>query len=147
VFADVQVTSCYGFHSTSIDADWTVARRAGRGSVRATVLFPTWGRQVTIEALTRDGRSVPLARGAPPQPLRGLAGFRLHADHGAYRVTLRRAARGAARLVAARFQRADPRGGPTLALDLSTLGRGRRALSVRISPSVSGGNLDGSGGA
>ncbi len=134
----VRVSSDYAFHNRSIDGSWTVRRPKGKGRVQPRVLFPTWGRKVRIEAQLRSGRAVRLTRGHPLQ-LSGVRSFRLVGDRGVYRVGFRRPVSGTTQIYGARRQKANPLGGPTLALVLAPLKHGRRDLAVTITPTGSGG--------
>jgi hypothetical protein len=133
----VFVTSAYDFRDRSIGAAWTIRNRRA-ATVRPLVTFPTWGRRVRIQAVTHSGRTLRV-RGGQRLPLRKIAFFRLRGENGVYTVRLPSGTRGSTRLFAARRQKANPRGGPTLALALPPLGRGSRHLSVTITPSGSGG--------
>jgi hypothetical protein len=138
--AGATVRSSYAFRRDFISAHWTVRRNGGTGRDRVRVTFPTSGRRgVQIEALLRDGSTVSLTHGLKPE-LRGVREFRLHSEYGSYRVQLLGHPWGTSDLIARQYQRANPRGGPTLVLELPPVGpHGSRDLRVRIIPSASGG--------
>jgi hypothetical protein len=138
----VQVSSRYRFRSSFIQAGWTVVRSGGGGSGldRVRITFPTSARTgAVIEAVRRDGTTVVLTQGARPR-LADVREFRLRSSYGSYVVQLLGHPTGTLDVLARRPQRANPRGGPTLALELPAVGPGgRRRLTVRIVPSSDGG--------
>jgi hypothetical protein len=133
------VRSSYAFRRNFIAAHWTVRRTGGTGRHRVRVTFPTSGRNgVVIEALLRDGTTV-LADGLKPE-LRSVREFRLRSAYGSYTVQLLGHPSGTSDVLARRWERANPRGGPTLVFELPPVGpKGRRDLRVRIVPSSGGG--------
>jgi hypothetical protein len=139
-----RVRSSYRFRRDAIGVRWRVTRTGGTSAQRVRVLFPTSGRKaVVIEALLRDGRTVVLTDGARP-PLARVREFRLRSAYGSYVVELDGRPTGTTDVLARRHDRANPRGGPTLALELPRIRTegGVRELSVRIVPSQGGGVVD-----
>jgi hypothetical protein len=138
--AGATVRSSYAFRRNFISARWTVSRKGGTGRARVRVTFPTSApKGAVIEALLRDGTTVRLTDGLHPE-LAGVREFRLRSEYGSYVVQLLGRPTGTSAVLARRWQRANPRGGPTLALELPALGsKGRRELRVRIVPSSGGG--------
>jgi hypothetical protein len=139
--AGVRVTTGHRFRRNSIDAHWTITRSGGTGTDRVRVLFPTSGRTgVVIEATLRNGKHVTLTGGGARPRLADVREFLLRSAYGSYTVLLRGRPTGTTQVMHRVWQRANPRGGPTLALELPAMGpKGRRELSVRILPHSSGG--------
>ncbi len=153
----VRARSAYDFHERSIDVRWSFARtdlpelkaktREGRRKARrrpvrpdaVTVQLPVSGRQATIGALLRTGVGVPLVPGGRSVDLADVKRFYLRASYGSYRVEVPAGARGTTRVLAARYQRSNPRGGPTLQLQLPALRRAPLSLGLRIVPQADGG--------
>ena len=90
-----------------------------------------------FEAVLRGGRD--RARHEPASTPPACASSALRGEYGAYRVALPRRTAGRVRIFAARRQKANPRGGPTLAIQLPAFKRGTRRLAVTLVPSGSGG--------
>lgn len=132
----VSVTSSYDFRDRSIGARWTIRRPHARRVARAAVLFPTWGKLTRLEAVLRGGRTVVARDGLDTARVRF---FRLRGEYGAYRVMLPARTAGRVRIFPARRQKANPRGGPTLAVQLPGFTRGTRQLAVTLVPTGSGG--------
>jgi len=134
------VRSSYAFRRNSIGAHWTVSRKGGTGTHRVRFTFPTSARAgAVIEALLRDGTTVRLTDGVDPD-LAGVREFRLHSAYGSYVVQLLGHPTGRSDVLRRRYEKANPRGGPTLVLELPPIGpKGRRDLRVRIVPSSGGG--------
>jgi hypothetical protein len=138
----VRVTTSNQFHRNSIRSSWTITRRSGRGTRRVRVMFPTSGRDaVAIEARLRDGKTVRLRPGTHVA-LGTVRRFVLRSAYGSYIVDLRGRPVGSTSVFRRVWQKANPRGGPTLALELAALHRGTRRLSVDIVPSSGGGTKD-----
>jgi hypothetical protein len=134
--AGATVRSSYAFRRNFISAHWTVTRKGGTGRHRVRVTFPTSARSgAVIEALLRDGTTVRLTDGSKPE-LAGVREFRLRSDYGSYVVELIGNPAGTSGVLGRHWQRANPRGGPTLVLELPPVGpKGRRDLHVRMVPS------------
>lgn len=138
----MRATSRYRFGARSIRARWTVARadvrrrseRRGKSQparpYRVQLSFPTSGVGATVAAVRRDGRRVVLSAGGRSLRLSGVRAFDLQSASGGYRVGLAAGTRGRAGVHAAARQRANPRGGPTLELELPPLRR--RSVDVRV---------------
>jgi hypothetical protein len=139
--AGARVTTEHRFRRNSITAHWTITRSGGSGTDRARVLFPTSGRTgVVIEATLRGGRQVTLTDGGARPRLSDVREFLLRSAYGSYTVQLLGRPVGTTQVMHRVWQRANPRGGPTLALELPNMGtKSRRELSVRIIPHSSGG--------
>jgi hypothetical protein len=138
----VTVRTAHRFRRNTIATRWTVKRRGGKGRHRVRVMFPTSGRRsVVIEARLRDGRTVGVTGVVRPR-LRDVRSFRLRSAYGSYVVQLVGRPEGRVDVLGRRYERANPRGGPTLALELPTMGpKAKRALEVRIVPSNGGGTV------
>ncbi len=132
----ITVTSAYTFHNRGIDAAWTINRRKAKHGARPIVLFPSWGKVTRLEAVLRNGKTVVAAHGLQ---LAGVRAFRIRGEYGSYRVSIPVNTVGTVRVFAARWQKANPRGGPTLGLQLPAFKRGSRHLAVTIVPSANGG--------
>lgn len=148
----VRATSRYSFGARSIQAHWTFTRthlpesraktrkarrKARREPVRpyrVRLQFPTSGRNAVIGALLRGGGGVALRPGGPGVHLRNVRLFHLRGAYGSYRVQLRSSARGVTSVRSAVWQRANPRGGPTLQLELPPLRRKRLDFRVTLVP-------------
>lgn len=148
----VRATSRYSFGERSIYAHWTFTRtnlpesraktrkgrrRARRRPVRpyrVRLQLPTSGRNAVIGALLRSGSGVALTPDGPSVRLHDVRRFHLRGSYGSYRVQLHSGARGATSVRSAVWQRANPRGGPTLQLELPPLRRQRLDFRVKIVP-------------
>ncbi len=133
----LRAVSRYTFRETSIDGHWTIAGPRLRSS-RVTLGLPLSGRRGTIRAVRDDGRTRRVRSGGGYVSLRGIRAFELRGPHGGYRVGLGRDLRGAAHTLSARWQRVNPRGGPTLQLVLRAPRRGRLEIRARIVPIAAG---------
>jgi hypothetical protein len=132
----ITVSSSYDFRERSIGARWTIRRPLARRIARAAVLFPTWGKKTRLQAVLRGGRTVRARNGLPTGRVRY---FRLRGEYGSYRVTLPARTRGRVRIFPARRQKANPRGGPTLGVQLPAFKQGTRHLGVTLVPAGGGG--------
>jgi hypothetical protein len=138
--SEAAVTATHRFRSKSIDVHWKIARRK-RGRYSVDVLFPSWGRQASVEAVLRDGQRVtlasPLMRRGKVR-MRNVAYFYLAGSEGGYVVVPAGRRRGTARIVRPKAQASAPVPGPTLAVALVQRGKFKRLdLTVRIAPAGS----------
>ncbi len=132
----IAVTSSYDFRERSINASWTIRRPKAKRIARAAVLFPSWGKVTRFEAVLRSGATI-VAK--PGLDLARVRFFRIRGEYGSYRVTPAHPLAGRVRIFAARRQKANPRGGPTLGLQIPAFKRGSRRVAVSIVPNGSGG--------
>ena len=132
----ISVTSAYTFRDRAISAAWTIRRPMAKRAARAAVLFPSWGKVTRFDAKLRDGRTITAGNGLETARVRY---FTVRGEYGAYRVTVPAHTPGTVRVFAARRQKANPRGGPTLGLQLPAFTEGTRHVSASIVPSAGGG--------
>ena len=108
---------------------------------RIRVLLPTSGRaDGRIEALLRTGQIVRVTAGAPVR-LQDVVSFHLRSPRGSYRAVIKGAVQGTTSVFAPRRDPSNPRGGPTLGLELPAMTRGVRRLELQLLPSSGGGTL------
>jgi hypothetical protein len=138
---EAAVETTHRFRRRSIETRWKIVRRR-RARYTVDVLFPSWGRDATVAAVLRDGRTVvlaaPLARRRRAR-LREVAYFYLAGSESGYVVVPVGARRGVAYAIRPKAQAAAPDPGPTLRLELVHRARFKRlALTARIAPVRSG---------
>jgi hypothetical protein len=105
------------------------------------ILLPTSGRaDGRIEALLRDGRTVRVTADSPVA-LGDVVSFHLRSPHGSYRALLKTPLDGTTTVFSPRRDPSNPRGGPTLALELPPMRRGVRRVELDLVPSTGGGTL------
>jgi hypothetical protein len=142
---EAAVATTHRFRSKSIDTHWKINRHK-RGRYSVDVLFPSWGRQASVEAVLRDGQRVTLASALTRRQkvrMRNVAYFYLAGSEGGYVVVPFGRRHGTARIVRPKAQAAAPVPGPTLAVALV---RGRKFkrldFAVRIAPAASADHAD-----
>jgi hypothetical protein len=134
---EVAVETTHRFKRDWIETRWKIARRK-RQRYTADVLFPSWGRNATVEAVLFDGTRKVLA--APNLPrrrvqLRNVRYFYVAGKETGY-VVVPFGRRGAARILKPKRQGGAPDPGPTLAVELAHRAKFRRLdFAVRIAPS------------
>jgi hypothetical protein len=136
---EVSVETTHRFKRDWIETRWKVLRRQ-RARYSADVLFPTWGRNATVEAVLFDGtRKTLSAPGLPRRRvrLRNVRYFYLAGKETGY-VVVPFGRRGAARILKPKRQGGAPDPGPTLAVELAHRAKFKRLdFAVRIAPSGS----------
>jgi hypothetical protein len=137
---EATVDATHRFRSKSIEARWKITRRKpGRYSV--DVLFPSWGRHATVEAVLRDGQRVALASPLTRRrrvKMRNVAYFYVAGQETGYVAVPLGRRLGTARIVRPKAQGAAPEPGPTLAVELASQAKFKRlGLSVAIAPASS----------
>jgi hypothetical protein len=113
----LSVTTRHRFTEDSIEESWTVRRRFGGKRYDVEVLFPSWGRNASIDAQLDDGTVVPLADHGAPQGavnMADVARFNVRGERGGYYVTPLGEPGGQATAVRVDRQRSAPKAGPTL---------------------------------
>jgi hypothetical protein len=142
---EAAVATTHRFRSKSIDTHWKINRRK-RGQYSVDVLFPSWGRQASIEAVLRDGQRVTLASPLTRRQkvrMRNVAYFYLAGSEAGYVVVPVGRRRGTARIVRPKAQASAPVPGPTLAIALVQRNKFKRLdFSVRIAPASSAEHAD-----
>jgi hypothetical protein len=113
-----------------------------RGRYTVDVLFPSWGKNASIEAILAGGRRVMLAGPGRPRrsvPLAKVAYFYVAGeDTGYVMLPVERRPKAMAHVLRPRAQSSSPRPGPTLALQLVHGKRfSRVGLAMRIAPARS----------
>jgi hypothetical protein len=137
---EAAVETTHRFHAHSIETRWRIFRRR-RARYSVDVLFPSWGRNATVEAILRDGQRLTLA--APHTRrrtvrMRNVDYFYLAGEHGGYVAVPAGRRRGTARTVRPKRQKAAPVPGPTLVVGLADRALFKRLeLIVRIAPASS----------
>jgi hypothetical protein len=136
-----RIRTVHRFRRNSITVRYDIARPRGEQRRRIRVLLPTSGRaNGRIDALLRDGRTVRVTAEAPVR-LQDVVSFTLRSPHGSYRAVPVGVVQGRTTVFAPRRDRANPRGGPTLGLELPPMRRGVRRLELQLFPSSGGGTL------
>jgi hypothetical protein len=137
---EAAVEATHRFRAKSIETRWKIVRRR-RGRYSVDVLFPSWGRRATVQAVLRHGGRVVLA--APDTPrrrvrMKNVAWFHLAGEETGYVVVPLGHRRGTARIVKPKAQAAAPEPGPTLAVELAQRAKFRRLdFAVAIAPASS----------
>jgi hypothetical protein len=143
--AEAAVDTTHRLRSKSIDTHWKINRRK-RGRYSVDVLFPSWGRQASVEAVLRDGQRVTLASPLTRRQkvrMRNVAYFYIAGSESGYVVVPVGRRRGTARTVRPKAQASAPVPGPTLAVALVQSGKFKRLdFSVRIAPAASADHAD-----
>jgi hypothetical protein len=139
--SEAAVTTVHRFRAKSIETRWKVRRRK-RGRYSVDALFPSWGRQASVEAVLRDGQRVTLASALTRRQkvrMRNVAYFYLaSSEGGGYVVVPTGRRRGTGRIVRPKAQASSPIPGPTLAVSLVRAGKFKSLeLAVRIAPASS----------
>ena len=134
------VETSHQFEASWIQTRWKITRRT-RARLSVDVLFPSWGRDATIEAVLLDGTRKQLAvRGLPSRrvQLRNVRYFYMAGKESGY-VIVPFGRRGAAgHILRPKRQAAAPDPGPTLAVALANRDKFRRLdFAVRIAPAGS----------
>lgn len=133
---EVAVETTHRFKRDWIETRWKIFRRK-RQRYTADVLFPSWGRDATIEAILFDGTRKALASPALPRrraQLRNVRYFYLTGKESGY-VVVPFGRRGAARILKPKRQAGAPDPGPTLAIALAHRAKFKRLdFAVRIAP-------------
>jgi hypothetical protein len=125
----------HAFHADHVETRWTVSPRAPRGRYTLRLRFPSWGPSAAVYAVLADGRRVRI--GDRGRELGDVRWFHIAGEETGYVVVPAGRLGGRARLLRPRPQAADPRPGPTLALELLTARRLRRMrATVRIAPAA-----------
>ena len=136
-----RITTFHAFRRNSITLRYTIARPRGTQRRRIRVLLPTSGRaDGRIEALLRTVCPVRVTAGAPVR-LQDVVSFHLRSPRGSYRAVIKGAVQGTTSVFAPRRDPSNPRGGPTLGLELPAMTRGVRRLELQLLPSSGGGTL------
>jgi len=138
---EVALDTTHRFSEAWIETRWAIARRR-RGRYTVDVLFPSWGRAATIEAVLRGGRRVILAgpgRRRRSVSLRDVVYFYIAGeDTGYVIVPVDSRPRATAHILRPKAQSSAPRPGPTLAVQLAQGKRFKRlGMAVRIAPAQS----------
>ena len=138
---EVVVDTTHRFTPTYIETRWSVARRM-RARYTVDVLFPSWGKSATVEAVLRGGRRVTLAKPGRKRreiALRDVVYFYLAGEETGYVVVpTGHRPHAKAHILRPRPQSSAPRPGPTLALQLAHGKRFRRlGLAMRVAPAAS----------
>jgi hypothetical protein len=135
---EAAVETTHKFRTDSIETRWKITRRE-RQRYTADVLFPSWGRDATIEAVLRDGnRKTLIAPGVPRArvQMRNVRYFYLAGKEAGY-VVLPFGRRGAAHVLRPKPQGGAPDPGPTLAVQLAARSNFKRLdFAVRIAPAI-----------
>ena len=121
---EAAVETTHRFKRDWIETRWKITRRK-RQRYTADVLFPSWGRDATIEAVLFDGtRKALSAPGIPRRraQLRNVRYFYLAGKESGY-VVVPFGRRGAARILKPKRQAGAPDPGPTLAIELAHRGQ------------------------
>jgi hypothetical protein len=136
---EVVVETTHRFKRDWIETRWKIARRK-RQRYTADVLFPSWGKTATIEAVLFDGTRKALAAPGLPRrrvQLKNVRYFYLAGKETGY-VVVPFGRRGAARILKPKRQGGAPDPGPTLAVELAHRAKFKRLdFAVRMAPSGS----------
>jgi hypothetical protein len=136
---EVAVETTHRFKRDWIETRWKVFRRK-RQRYSADVLFPSWGRDATIEAVLFDGtRKALSAPGLPRRrvQMKKVRYFYLAGKETGY-VVVPFGRRGAARILKPKRQGGSPDPGPTLAVEIAHRAKFKRLdFAARIAPSGS----------
>jgi hypothetical protein len=134
------VEATHRFHAKWIETRWKIVRRQ-RGRYSVDVLFPTWGRHSTVEAVLGGGGRVVLASPTTRRRrarTRNVDYFYLEGSETGYVVVPLGGRHGTARIVKPKPQAGAPTPGPTLAIELAQHARFRRLdFAVAIAPAAS----------
>jgi len=134
----LSVTTRHRFTERSIEESWSIRRRFGSKRYDVEVLFPSWGRKASIDAVLDDGTVVPLASSGDPQgavSMADVARFHIDGERGGYTVTPLGASGGQATAMRVAPQRSAPKAGPTLrVILLRGSGFERASFRARITP-------------
>jgi hypothetical protein len=141
---EVAVETTHRFRSDSLETRWKITRRK-RQRYTADVLFPSWGRNATIEAVLRDGTRRTLSGPALARQrvqMRNVRYFYIAGKESGY-VVLPFGRRGAAHILKPKRQAGSPDPGPTLAVELAHRSKFKRLdFAVRIAPAVNAAAAD-----
>ncbi len=144
--SEAAVETTHRFLAKSIQTRWRITRRK-RARYSVDVLFPSWGREGTIEALLRDGQRVTLAAQFQPRRrvrMRNVAYFYVAGTEGGYVVVPTGHRRGSAHSFRPKAQGASPKPGPTLAIGLAHRALFKKLqLTVHIAPANSAAEAEG----
>jgi hypothetical protein len=139
VAPEVEVETTHRFERDWIQTSWRITRRVRRGRFTVDVLFPSWGKNATVEAILTGGKRVLLA--GPGQPRRKVSLAKVAyfyvagEDTGYVMLPVERRPKAVAHVLRPRAQSSSPRPGPTLALQLARGQRFKRlGLAMRIAP-------------
>jgi hypothetical protein len=136
---EVAVETTHRFKRDWIETRWKVFRRK-RQRYSADVLFPSWGKTATVEAVLFDGtRKTLTAPGLPRRrvQMKRVRYFYLAGKETGY-VVVPFGRRGAARILKPRRQGGAPDPGPTLAVEIAHRAKFKRLdFAARIAPSGS----------
>ena len=141
VAPEVMVETTHRFERDWIQTAWRITRRV-RGRYTVDVLFPSWGKNATVEAILAGGKRVTLAGPGKPRRTVSLAKvayfYVAGEDSGYVMLPVEHRPKAVAHVLRPRAQSSSPRPGPTLALQLN---HGRRfsrlGLAMRIAPARS----------
>jgi hypothetical protein len=138
VAPEVAVETTHRFQRDWIQTSWRIARRT-RGRYSVDVLFPSWGKNATVEAILAGGKRVTLAGPGRPRrrvSLAKVAYFYVAGEDAGYvMLPVDRRPKAVAHVLRPRAQSSSPRPGPTLALQLARSRKfDRLGLAMRIAP-------------
>jgi hypothetical protein len=127
------LTTRHTFRKGHVETRWTIAPRNTTGRYTVELLFPSWGRAVTVRAALPGGRRVEIAEGE--HPLRRVRWFHVEGERGGYVIVPATPLTGVGYLLHPGAQPSAPLAGPTLALRLTAREPlERRRHAARIAP-------------